>query len=117
MRRTFGRSMLAGALVVACLTHGAGTAGAAGHGDKAPSRGEKAASHGEPAATHDTPVNINTADVKELMTLEGIGHKVAEKIVQYRDSHGQFKKPEELRKVDGVGGGLWERNRARIVVK
>jgi len=63
------------------------------------------------------PVNINTADVKELMKLEGIGRRAAEKIVEYRDAHGPFKKPEELRKVDGVGSGLWERNRARIVIK
>lgn len=62
-------------------------------------------------------VNINTATVKELMTLNGIGRKVAEKIVEYRDAHGPFRKPEEIRKVQGVGPGLWEKNRARIVVK
>ena len=63
------------------------------------------------------PVNINSADVKTLMTLEGIGRKVAEKIVEYRTERGPFKKPEEIRKVQGVGGGLWEKNRERIVVK
>ena len=63
------------------------------------------------------PVNINTASVKELMTLEGIGEKVAEKIVEYRAEHGPFKKPEEIRKVHGIGAGLWEKNRERIVVK
>jgi competence protein ComEA len=62
-------------------------------------------------------VNINTADVKALMRLSGIGRSVAERIVQYRDTNGPFKKPEELRKVEGVGAGLWERNRERIVVK
>lgn len=62
-------------------------------------------------------VNINTADVKELMKLEGVGRKVAEKIVEYREQHGRFQKPEELRKVEGIGSGLWERNRARILVK
>ena len=68
------------------------------------------------AATHDT-VNINTADVKELMALDGIGHKVAERIVEYRTAHGPFRKAEEVRKVQGVGPGLWEKNRDRIVVK
>jgi competence protein ComEA len=63
------------------------------------------------------PVNINTADVTELMKLEGVGRRAAEKIVEYRGAHGPFKKPEEIRKVEGVGTGLWERNRARIVVK
>src|SRR6266851_854610 len=59
-------------------------------------------------------ININTADVKSLMTLTGVGRKVAEKIVEYRDSHGPFKKADEIRKVEGVGNGVWERNRERI---
>ena len=62
-------------------------------------------------------ININTADVTTLMTLDGVGRKVAEKIVEYRQAHGPFKKPDDVRKVDGIGGGLWERNRERIVVK
>ena len=62
-------------------------------------------------------VNINTADVKLLMTLDGVGHKLAEKIVEYRKAHGLFTKPEQLRKVEGVGAGLWERNRERVVIK
>lgn len=69
------------------------------------------------AASPEGAVNINTAGVKELMTLTGIGKKVAEKIVFYRDTHGPFKRPEDIRGVEGVGPGLWEKNRARIVVK
>jgi competence protein ComEA len=76
-------------------------------------------SHAETATAAATTgaVNINTAGVKELMTLDGIGHKVAEKIVEYRTANGPFKKAEEIRKVQGIGGGLWEKNRDRIVVK
>ena len=62
-------------------------------------------------------VNINTADVKSLMTLTGVGRSLAEKIVKYRDEHGQFKKATDLRKVEGVGDTLWEKNRERIVMK
>jgi competence protein ComEA len=62
-------------------------------------------------------VNINTADVKELMKLSGVGRSLAEKIVQYRDEHGPFRKAGDLRKVEGVGDGLVEKNRERIVVK
>src|SRR5262245_32286437 len=65
----------------------------------------------------DAKVNINTAGVKELMSLSGIGHKVAERIVEYRDAHGPFKKPEDLKKVEGVGQGVWDRNRERVVTK
>ena len=74
----------------------------------------------EPADAAETTggtININTADVKELMRLEGVGRRVAEKIVEYREHHGLFQKPEEIRRVEGIGSGLWERNRARIVVK
>jgi competence protein ComEA len=62
-------------------------------------------------------VNINTAGVKDLMTLAGVNRGLAEKIVKYRDEHGLFKRPQDLRKVEGIGAALWEKNRARIVVK
>jgi competence ComEA-like helix-hairpin-helix protein len=62
-------------------------------------------------------VNINTASVKDLMMLSGVGKKVAEKIVEYRGAHGAFRKAEDVRKVEGLGDALWERNKDRIVVK
>jgi competence protein ComEA len=46
--------------------------------------------------------NINTADVKELSELKGVGVKTAEKIVQYRKEH-KFKTTDELMKVKGIG--------------
>jgi competence ComEA-like helix-hairpin-helix protein len=62
-------------------------------------------------------VNINTADAKTLMSLSGVNRSLADKIVKYRDEHGAFKKAEDLRRVEGVGNGVWEKNRARISVK
>lgn len=62
-------------------------------------------------------ININTADVKALTSLSGVNRSLAEKIVKYRDEHGAFKKPEDLRRVEGVGNGLLEKNRERISVK
>jgi competence ComEA-like helix-hairpin-helix protein len=85
------------------------------HDKDHPARVRPAPPHHAPAP-HDT-VNINTADVKELMTLTGVGRKVAEKIVEYRDTHGPFKKADELKKVDGVGNGVWEKNRERVVTR
>jgi competence protein ComEA len=55
----------------------------------------------KPAAT--TIVNINTASVKELDALPGIGAKTAALIVEYREKNGPFKKIEELMNVRGVG--------------
>ena len=65
----------------------------------------------------DAKVNINTAGVKELTTLGGVSPKVAERIVAYREAHGPFKKPEDLKKVEGVGKAMFERNRERVVTK
>jgi competence protein ComEA len=69
------------------------------------------------AAATRAKININTADVNELMKLAGVGRDLAERIVQYRSANGPFKKATDLRKVDGVGRSLWQKNRARIVVK
>ena len=65
----------------------------------------------------DAKVNINTAGVKELTTLGGVGPKVAERIVAYREAHGPFKTPDDLKKVEGVGKAMFERNRERVVTK
>lgn len=47
-------------------------------------------------------VNINTADVKELMTIPGVEKKIAEKIVELRQKLGKFKNFEELLFIDGI---------------
>ncbi len=58
-----------------------------------------------PADTSAVPylININTADFEELNALEGIGTKTANKIVEYRNQHGDFKSINELCKVSGIG--------------
>lgn len=52
------------------------------------------------------PVNINTATSEELQALPGIGRTRAEAIVAYREEHGPFVYPEDLRKVSGIGEGV-----------
>jgi competence protein ComEA len=72
---------------------------------------------GSVAAASVEKININTASVKELQKLEGVGRGVAQRIVEYREANGPFKRGEDLRKVEGVGPAMFERNRERIVVK
>jgi len=48
-------------------------------------------------------VNINTASSAELEALPGIGAKTADRIIEYRQKNGPFKKIEELMNVRGVG--------------
>ena len=63
-----------------------------------PARADRAAA---PKAA--APINLNTATATELATLPGIGAKTAERIVEYRQKSGGFKKVEELMNVRGVG--------------
>ena len=50
-----------------------------------------------------TPINLNTATVAQLDSLPGIGKATADRIVEYRQKSGGFKKAEELMNVRGVG--------------
>jgi len=50
-----------------------------------------------------TKVNINTATVEELQTLPGIGAITAQRIVEYRQTHGPFQKVEDLLNIKGIG--------------
>ena len=57
----------------------------------------------KPAASAAAIVNLNTATMAQLESLPGIGTKVAERIVEYRQKNGGFKKVEDLMLVRGVG--------------
>jgi comEA protein len=54
-------------------------------------------------ATAAAPVNLNTATAEQLATIPGVGPKMAERIVDYRQKNGGFKKVEDLMNVSGVG--------------
>lgn len=49
------------------------------------------------------PININTANVAELVALPGIGKAKAEAIVAERDANGPFVDAEDLSRVSGIG--------------
>lgn len=52
-------------------------------------------------------VNINTATSEQLQTLDGIGEKLAERIIAYREANGDFEKPDDITKVSGIGNGIY----------
>ena len=56
-----------------------------------------------PAATASAPVNLNTATQAQLESLPGIGAKAAQRILEYRQKNGGFKKIEDLMNVKGIG--------------
>lgn len=49
------------------------------------------------------PLAINSASAEDLCALNGVGPKLAEKIVAYREGAGPFKTPKDLEKVPGIG--------------
>ena len=65
-----------------------------------------------PAAAQEKPakaapavatVNLNTATSAQLEGLPGVGAKAAQRIIEYRQKNGAFKKIEELMNVKGFG--------------
>ncbi len=62
-------------------------------------------------------IDINTAGLKELETLPGVGPKTAQWIIDYRTEHGRFNKPEELTKVKRIGSKTLQKIRPYIFIK
>ena len=56
-----------------------------------------------PRATLPPDSILNTGDAAALDALPGIGTVLSERIVAYREEHGAFVYPEELRNVKGIG--------------
>lgn len=49
------------------------------------------------------PIKINSAGIDELCALKGVGPKLAEKILAFREQNGPFLTPQDLQKVPGIG--------------
>lgn len=84
---------------------------AAGEDIRAPS-GAKAGAE----VKDDGRVDINTAVKEELMTLNGIGEARADSIIKYREEHGGFQSIEELKEVEGIKDGIFNKVKDQIKV-
>jgi competence protein ComEA len=70
-----------------------------------------------PAAEKAAPaVNLNSASAADLESLPGIGAKTAERILEYRQKNGPFKKIEDLMNVKGIGEKNFLKLKARLTV-
>jgi competence protein ComEA len=54
-------------------------------------------------ATKAATIDLNSASVSDLESLPGVGRRTAERIIEYRQKNGSFKKIEELMNVKGIG--------------
>ncbi|MBN2694824.1 helix-hairpin-helix domain-containing protein [bacterium] len=78
----------------------------------APIKDEKA----EKSSNSSNLIDINSASLKELTKLKGVGKKTAEKIVNYREKNGAFKSINDLTKVKGVSKKLFAKIKDKITV-
>lgn len=61
-------------------------------------------------------VNINTATAEVLSTqLKGVGKSKAAAIIEWRETNGSFSSLEDLDEVKGIGAGIIEKNKDKIV--
>lgn len=61
-------------------------------------------------------ININTASEAQLCDIPGIGATRAAAIAAYREAHGEFRKPEDIMKVNGIKEGMYEKIKDSICV-
>ncbi len=62
-------------------------------------------------------VNINEAGVDNLMKLKGLGKVLAERIIDYRSSKGNFVSIDEIKNVKGIGRALFEKIKDDISIE
>lgn len=59
-------------------------------------------------------ININTATKEDLDTLPGIGPATAQKIIDYRQEHGNFSSIEDIKNVKGIGEAKFSKMQDKI---
>ncbi|HEV8687085.1 MAG TPA: ComEA family DNA-binding protein [Gaiellaceae bacterium] len=60
------------------------------------------------------PVHLNSATVEQLDELPGVGPVTAQKIVDYRQSHGAFSSVDDLDEIAGIGPARLEQLRELV---
>ncbi len=96
------RFMFALVILAATLISGPSTAWAQAAKSSGGSK-PRATASSKARATAANPVNLNSASAAQLQTLPGVGASSAQRIVEYRQKNGNFKKIEELMNVKGIG--------------
>jgi competence protein ComEA len=110
-RRGQRTSAAAQASTSAAVPTAAGSATASGTTASAPP-GAGSARAGAPS----TPIDLNSATIEQLETLDGVGPAIAQKIVDWREANGGFRSVDDLAQVAGIGPKKLEAMRPRVGV-
>jgi competence protein ComEA len=60
---------------------------------------------------------MNTATLKEWVQLLGIGEVYAQRILEHRNTHGDFTRLEDLMEVKGIGQKWWEKLKIHLYIE
>lgn len=61
-------------------------------------------------------VRLNSANIEQLMQLNGVGKKKAEAIIEYRNKNGKFNSVDDFMKIKGIGPALFNKNKAKLAL-
>ncbi len=62
-------------------------------------------------------INMNTTTLKEWVQLLGIGEVYAQRILEHRNTHGDFTRLEDLMEVKGIGQKWWEKLKIHLYIE
>lgn len=62
-------------------------------------------------------INLNTADKDLLMNISGIGEKLSQRIIEFRDNRGGFSDIEELRGIKGISEAKFNKIKDYLIVE
>lgn len=63
-----------------------------------------------------TSIDINTADTSALIALPGIGSKLAQRIITFREKLGGFYKPEQIAETFGLPDSIYQKIKSRFTI-
>lgn len=80
------------------------------------SQGTEASSSSKDTGNSDKKININTANLEELKTINGVGDAKAKSIIEYREKNGNFQSIEDIKNVTGITEKMFEKIKEQIEV-
>lgn len=75
--------------------------------DSAVAYTQQAAQSQTTEATYDYPINLNTATLDELMSIDGLGEARALAILEYRDYLGEYSDVSEIMNIKGISEAVY----------